>query len=109
MPKQYFNGKPIGYKISYHPLGLEENIIFRSVNFTTNTELTNLTAFTVYVIYVSAVSSGGAGPTNKIKARTDDTGTTNSLSILALYLNYDQLKLTKITGRARETGLQIKI
>ena len=72
--KQYFNGKPIGYKISYYAVGLERKLTFMTVNYTNNTELTNLTAFTLYVINVSAVSSGGVGPGKTIKARTDNAG-----------------------------------
>jgi len=82
--KQYFNGKPIGYKISYQPVGLETNGSFFTVNYTNTTLLHNLTAFTVYVIHVSAVSSGGVGPGNTIKALTDDAGKTNLLLIIKL-------------------------
>ena len=75
MPKQYFNGKPIGYKISYCPVGLERNLSFMTVNYTTNfTELTNLIVFTEYVVTVSAVSSGGLGPWLSTTAQTDVDG-----------------------------------
>ena len=75
MSKQYFNGKPIGYKISFYPVGLERNFSFVIVNYTTNSiELTNLTVFTEYVINVSAVSSGAMGPGTSIRARTDVDG-----------------------------------
>ena len=75
MSKQYFNGKPIGYKISYCPVGLERNFSFVTVNYTTNsTELTNLTVFTKYVINVSAVSSGGVGSGISTTFQTDDEG-----------------------------------
>jgi len=73
--KHYFYGKPIGYNIAYHPVGLEWNLSFVTVNYTNITVLRNLTPFTVYVIKVSAVSSGGVGPGNTIKAFTDDAGT----------------------------------
>ena len=75
LPKQYFNGEPLGYNVRYHPVGLERNIHFETVTYTNITELTNLSAFTIYVINVSAVSSGGVGPWNTIKARTNDAGT----------------------------------
>ena len=82
MLKQDFNGKPIGYRISYHPVKpvryfnpVIVNYTFVTVNYTTNfTELTYLTAFTEYIINVSAVSSGGEGPGNTTTARTDDAG-----------------------------------
>ena len=75
MSKQYFNGKPIGYEISYYAVGLERKLSFATVNYTTNsTELTNLAVFTEYVINVSAVSSGGVGPGISTKARTDGDG-----------------------------------
>ena len=75
LPKQYFNGEPLGYKVTYHPVGLETNIPFVTLTYANITELTNLSAFTIYVINVSAVSSGGVGPWNTIKARTNDAGT----------------------------------
>ena len=75
MSKQYLNGKLIGYKISYYPIGWKRNLNFVTVNYTNTTELNNLNAFTVYVINVSAVSSGGVGPGNNATVRTDDTGT----------------------------------
>ena len=76
MPKKKFNGKRIGYKISYYPVGRSCEIRNVTVNYRTNyTELTtNLTVFTEYVITVSAVSSGGAGPGNSTTARTNDEG-----------------------------------
>ena len=75
MSKQYFNGKPIGYKISFYPVGFEENFSFVTVNYTTNsTELNNLSVFTEYVINVSAVSSGGVGSGISTTARTDADG-----------------------------------
>ena len=78
LPKQYFNGEPLGYNVRYHPVGLKRNIRFETVTYTNLSELTNLSAFTIYVINVSAVSSGGVGPWNTIKARTDDAGTHSS-------------------------------
>ena len=75
MSKQYFNGKPIGYKISHYPVGFKEHFSFVTVNYTTNsTELTNLTVFTKYVINVSAVSSGGVGSGISTTFQTDDEG-----------------------------------
>ena len=74
LPKQYFRGEPLGYKLTYYPLGLETNVSFVTVKYTNTTELINLAAFTMYVINVSAVSSGGVGPGNTTKARTSDAG-----------------------------------
>ena len=74
LSKRYFNGEPLGYKVTYHPVSLERNISSITVKYKNITELTNLSAFTMYVITVSAVSSGGVGPWNTIKARTDDAG-----------------------------------
>ena len=80
LPEKQFQGKPIGYKITFHPVELENDVNYVSVNYTTNsTTLTNLTAYTIYVIRVSAVSSGGIGPANTVKARTDSEGTTESI------------------------------
>ena len=71
MPKQYFQGKPIGYNIIYYPLGLEKNFNFLQVNYTTNTTaLTELDVYTMYAINVSAVSSGGVGPAKATFALT---------------------------------------
>ena len=78
LPKQYFNGEPLGYKVTYHPVGLETNIPFVTLTYANITELTNLSAFTIYVINVSAVSTGGLGPWNTIKVRTNDAGTKHS-------------------------------
>ena len=75
MSYKHFNGKVLGYKVIYHPVALEQNLSFVTVNYTNTTELTNLVAFTVYVINVSAVSSGGVGPGNYAVSQTDDTGT----------------------------------
>ena len=74
MSYKHFNGKVLGYKVIYHPVALEQNLSFVTVNYTNTTELTNLVAFTVYVINVSAVSSGGVGPGNYAVSQTDDTG-----------------------------------
>ena len=76
MPKQYFQGKPIGYNIRYYPVDLKRNEISFIVNYTKNTAaLKNLTIYTMYVINVSAVSSGGVGPGNTTITRTDAEGT----------------------------------
>ena len=76
VPKQYFQGNPIGYKLRYYPVDLKRNAISFIVNYTTNTAaLKNLTVYTVYVINVSAVSSGGVGPGNMTITRTDAKGT----------------------------------
>jgi len=81
LPKQYFRGEPLGYKVTYYPLGLETCISFVTVNHTNTTELINLAAFTMYVINVSAVSSGGVGPGNTTKARTNDAGINDFLLV----------------------------
>ena len=81
LPKQYFRGEPLGYRVTYYPLGLETNITFVIVNYTNKTELINLAAFTIYVIDVSAVSSGGVGPGNTTKARTNDAGINDFLLV----------------------------
>ena len=81
LPKQYFKGEPLGYKVTYYPLGLETNISFVAVNYTNTTALINLAAFTMYVINVSAVSSGGVGPGNTTKARTNDAGINDFLLV----------------------------
>lgn len=75
LPIQYFNGEPLGYKVTYQPVNFERNVNFVTVNYTNATQLTNLSAFTMYVINVSALSSGGVGPWNTTKARTGDEGT----------------------------------
>ena len=75
LPMEDFQGKPIGYKITYYPVNSENDVISLSVNYTSNTTmLTNLTVYTMYVINVSAVSSGGIGPANTAKARTGAEG-----------------------------------
>ena len=75
MSKEAFNGKCIGYLITYYPIDSEKDISFVVVNFTKNfAELINLTASTTYVINVSAVSSGGVGPGKLTNAQTDDAG-----------------------------------
>ena len=78
--EKQFQGKPIGYEITFHPVELEIDVSHVSVNYTTNsTTLTNLTAYTIYVIHVSAVSSGGIGPAKTVKARTGSEGTVESI------------------------------
>ena len=80
-----FQGKPIGYEITFHPVELGIDVQHVSVNYTTNsTALTNLTVYTIYMIRVSAVSSGGIGPANTVKAQTDSEGTVESI---ILYVN----------------------
>ena len=75
LPENYFQGEPLSYRITYNPVGSENDINFVSANYTSNTTtLTNLTVYTVYVINVSAVSSGGIGPANTVKARTGAKG-----------------------------------
>ena len=75
LPVNYFQGKPISYRITYNPLASENDFNFFNVNYTSNTTtLTNLTVYTLYVINISAVSSGGIGPANTVKARTSAEG-----------------------------------
>ena len=75
VPKQYLQGKPVGYNIIYYPLYLKSDFKFVSVNYTTNTtNLTDLAVYTTYVVNVSAVSSGGAGPAKMVLKRTDAEG-----------------------------------
>lgn len=80
-----FQGKPIGYNITYYAAETEGDNNVVNVNYTTNiTALSNLTVYTMYVINVSAVSSGGTGPANTVKARTGAKGT-HVLKLLHLY------------------------
>ena len=75
MPKQYYNGEPIGYRILYYPVDLESDFKFVSVNYTINTtSLTKLYVYTKYAINVSAVSSGGVGPAVMAITRTNAEG-----------------------------------
>ena len=71
MPKQYLQGKPIGYNIVYYPVELESNFQFLNVSYMKNTTtLTELDVYTMYAINVSAVSSGGVGPAKSTFAST---------------------------------------
>ena len=71
MPKQYYQGKPIGYNIIYYSVDFESDFKLVNVNYTTNTTtLTELDVYTKYAIYVSAVSSGGVGPAKSTSAST---------------------------------------
>ena len=103
MPKQYFQGKPIGYNIRYYPVDLKRNAISFIVNYTTNTAaLKNLAFYTMYVINVSAVSSGGVGPGNMTTTRTDAEGT----EVFNVVLNYlcnanDEIKCCAKESSAR--------
>lgn len=91
--KKYFCGKPIGYKIVYHPVDLESDFNFVSVNYTTNkTTLTGLSVYTMYAINVSAVSSGGVGPAKTTFA------TTGRNTVIFLSLTGGAYNLSKGTG-----------
>jgi len=71
VPKQNYQGEPIGYNITYNPVDLENDFKFVRVNYTTNTtNLTELDVYTKYAINVSAVSSGGVGPAKSTFAST---------------------------------------
>ena len=73
--ENHFQGKPIGYDITYQPVDSENEPNSTRVKYTTNTTtLNNLAVYTMYVINVSAVSSGGKGPANTVGARTDAGG-----------------------------------
>ena len=75
MSRDYFNGKRIGYQITYVAVNSKSDFHLATLNYTMNfTELTNLTAFTEYVVTVSVVSSGGVGPKALTIARTDEAG-----------------------------------
>ena len=75
LPKEHFQGQPIGYIITYHTVDLKSNMNAVRENFPTNsTTLTNLTIYTMYVINVSAISSGGIGPAKTVEAQTDASG-----------------------------------
>ena len=72
VPKQYFQGRPVGYKIAFYPVNLGGPDYNRvSVKYSTNTTtLTGLVVDTMYTVEVSAVSSGGVGPARKAFAET---------------------------------------
>ena len=94
-----FQGQPTGYRISYHPSGVERNIACESVDIALNTTtLTNLTVYTMYVINVSAVSSGGIGPANILKARTGAEGTRHFLHDFSnnKKMRYSSLKMSEV-------------
>ena len=70
--KQYFRGRPVGYKVVFYPVVLG-NRYFKSVSVkysTDTTTLTGLSVHTMYIVEVSAVSSGGVGPVKKTLAET---------------------------------------
>lgn len=70
-----YQGKPIGYNITYQSADVKSGIRFVIVSHTTNTTLLgSLTIYSMYEIYVAAVSSGGTGPANTVRARTDAEG-----------------------------------
>ena len=74
MPKQYYQGKPIGYSIIYYTFE-KSYFKFVNVNYATNTTaLKDLGVYTMYVVNVSAVSSGGLGPAKMVIIRTDAEG-----------------------------------
>ena len=77
MPKEYYQGMPIGYNIIYYAVDLESDLKFASVNYTTNTtNLTDLAVYAMYIITVSAVSSGGVGPAKMVIIQTHAEGNT---------------------------------
>ena len=85
MPRQYLQGKPIGYNIVYYPVNLESNFHVLNVSYTTNTtNLTELDVYTLYAINVSAVSSGGVGPAKSSLALTGS----NTMLLLYCLVTY---------------------
>ena len=72
IPDRSFNGKPLGYNITYYPVGSEHNLRFAAVGDTESTsfELSGLDFNTTYVIKLSALSSGGEGPAISTTATT---------------------------------------
>ena len=100
MPKQYYQGKPIGYNIIYHPVDFESDFKLVSVNYTTNTtNLTELDVYTKYDIYVSAVSSGGVGPAEMTMARTDAEGKKVKVRKVELNLRFNASGKLKCCAR----------
>ena len=86
LPENYFQGRPIGYDITYYPVHSEREINHSNTRFGMNTiTLTNLSVYTLYVINVSAVSSGGIGPANTAVGRTDAEG----ISLTTFFCLYD--------------------
>lgn len=84
LPEESFQGHPIGYDITYYSAGLQNDVNYVTVNYTTNiTALTNLSVYTIYVINVSARSSGGKGPANTAMARTGAGGRIHFLKYLS--------------------------
>ena len=72
VPREYFDGKPIGYKIYFIP-HWDDGFPFVIVNYTMNTiTLTNLYFYTEYFIAVAAVSSDGEGPAKSTSATTGE-------------------------------------
>ena len=62
LPRKYFLGEPIGYKVVYI---CRMDTDYKIVNYSTNTiTLTNLHVYTNYLVTVSGVSSGGEGLEN---------------------------------------------
>ena len=97
VPRQYFQGKPIGYNIIYNPDDLESDFKFVMVNYAFNVYISlankqndsfkvhvsestqsyfnDLQVYTLYVIRVSAVKDIGEGPkSNAFTARTMASG-----------------------------------
>ena len=93
-----FQGKPVGYKITYYSVNSANDVVSLSVKYTTNTTtLTNLTVYAMYVINVSAVSSGGIGPVNTAKARTGAEG--RKVSTKQSHKNGSEIRYLLAIGR----------
>ena len=89
--KKYFNGKLIGYNISYFS-NSKGSLDFVTVDDKTNiTLLTKLRVYTEYAVTVSAVSSGGVGPGIKTLATTGEEGRRAFLDNGTLNIRYTVL------------------
>ena len=72
VPRQYFDGKPIGYNIHY-VCRADKDIKIVSVSSATNTiTLSNLHVYSMYYVAVAAVNSEGEGPATKIFVSTGE-------------------------------------
>ena len=73
VPRQYFRGEPIGYKIYYICYINYDDFPFVSVNYSTNNvTLTNLHVYTKYFVAVTAVSSTGEGYGRRVNVFTGE-------------------------------------
>ena len=83
MPRENFEGKPVGYKVSYIS-SFDDGFQSVSVNYMTNTAtLTNLYVNTKYFIVVAAMSSTGEGHGKSVDVFTGE----NRLLLLSCSVN----------------------